>query len=106
NGHRLRPSGLVIDNYVRKMPAMKAANRHIKTWAQPHKVQCWNQVHFPTYLPGHLSVNENWEPVTGGAFAPVHIAKVQLNHYFTRSYQDWEDKMKRGRADVPSGRYG
>ena len=28
------------------------------------------------------------------------MEKIQLNHYWTRSYLDWHEKMRRGRADI------
>ena len=102
SGHQERPPGLQIENFTRKLPESSQPNEHVKTIACPARVLLWKHSHIPTYREGHWSVNEDGERVDG-PFAPVRVATVQVNHYYTRSRADWRLKLIRGRASVVPG---
>jgi hypothetical protein len=75
-----------------------SVNRHIKTIVQPKLVKNVVNPHSFRYKKGYCCVNENFE-VIDGAFSPPSVNKIQLNHYYCRSLEEYYDKIKRGRAD-------
>ena len=44
------------------------------------------------------TVNENHHKING-YFSDFSGEKIRINHYFTRSKEDWDSKKNRGRAD-------
>ena len=48
-------------------------------------------------------VNEQYDVINGAEEAkhgkPFSGNKIRANHYFTRSREDWRQRMSRGRAD-------
>jgi hypothetical protein len=70
-------------------------NRHIKSIVRPRAVRdvSTDPHHF------HVkTVNERGEEFSG-PFNDYCGTKIRLNHYFTRSKEDWDLKMARGRVD-------
>lgn len=74
------------------------ANSHIKSIVQPKYVKGFQDPHALRYRFGKYCVNENFEQVNT-AFSPPSVHKIQLNHYYCRSLEEYEEKMKRGRGD-------
>jgi hypothetical protein len=97
SGLRQRPR-LVTGECVRRAPEDFQANRHVKTIADPRRVAGWDHPHFPRYLPGAYSVDENLRPVAGPFNAPPTLRKIRLNHYVLRSEENFALKQKRQRA--------
>ena len=99
SGHLSRPKGLVIKNYTEAFTVQESFQ--IKCFVQPSRTeQCLNPHHF-RYLPGHYCVNEDHFPVSPKlqcTFSPGR--RVRVNHYFLKSQQDFEEKLRRGRADT------
>jgi hypothetical protein len=100
SGHNDRPPGLVIENYTRRVPAEAEPNRHVKSLVRtaslldvgptPHV--------FAILGPSCNARGERIEPI---AVQPAVCANVLvLNHYFTKSKEDWSFKVRRGRADT------
>jgi hypothetical protein len=100
DGRRTRPADGVLRSYTRRLDRMHPLNHHVKTVAQPEKVEKWIHTHYPAYVGSATSVNECHDPVYG-AFSPPRVEVIQINHYMTRSLEDWQDKLRRGRADAP-----
>jgi O-antigen biosynthesis protein len=99
SGRDGRPDGLVIANYTRRLPQSANANRHVKTLVRtehllgidhtPHAAECSG----PT-------CNTRGEEVLPFPIQPTECHDVMvINHYFTKSRQDWEFKRRRGRGD-------
>jgi len=99
SGHVSRPAGLVIENFTRRIPDQAAANRHVKSLVRtkdligigstPHIVECRR----PT-------CNTRGETVLSHAMQPVACHDVMvINHYFTKSAEEWVVKRQRGRGD-------
>ena len=99
SGHHSRPDGLVIENYTRRMPDYDSTSRHIKSLVRcdrllsidytPHAAECSGP-----------HCNTRGEAVLPYAIQPTecHEAMV-VNHYFTKSFEDWQLKRQRGRGD-------
>ena len=100
SGWDQRPEGLVIDNYTMRTNDNFSANRHMKSIVRcadlvdvtdnPHQFSLRGQAcdTIGRSIP-NIPIQEN----------PCHEALV-INHYQTRSRQDWFEKLDRGRADT------
>ena len=99
SGHDRRPDGLVIENYTRRLPESARASRHVKTLVRtgqllgidytPHAAECSGP-----------HCNTRGEEVLPYAIQPTQCHDVMvINHYFTKSSEDWEFKRRRGRGD-------
>ena len=99
SGHDHRPAGLVIENYTRRLPQTDDASRHVKTLVRtahllgmdytPHAAECSGP-----------ACNTRGEKVLPYAIQPTECHDVMvINHYFTKSREDWEFKRRRGRGD-------
>ena len=99
NGHAERPEGLVIENYTCRLPETALVNRHVKSLVRTADLIGAPGIHvFDTKGPVCNSRGEpaTREPIQGGACHDV----MCINHYYTKSREDWETKMRKGRADV------
>jgi O-antigen biosynthesis protein len=101
SGHDTRPKGLVIENYTHRLPKSDPVNRHVKTLVRGgHLLRLLGNAHvFDTKGPLCNSRGEPVprKPVQNGVCHEV----ICLNHYYTKSREDWNAKQGRGRPDVP-----
>jgi hypothetical protein len=100
NGMLTPPSsGTQLENYTRRALRTNPINTHIKSIVQPRYVRhVSTDPHRFVFQRGKYCVNENFEPIYG----PLNkncTAKIQLNHYFLRSLEEFKQKMAKGRAD-------
>jgi hypothetical protein len=103
SGHKTRPPGLVAENYVIRRDMN--VNRYIKSVADPTQVvRCATGHHF-LYRRG-LAVDENHYPIVGPATKSVSFAQLRLNHYYTRSEEEYLVKWTTPRADTGELRVG
>jgi len=73
-----------------------ADNRHIKSIVNTSFViTCLGPHHF-RYEKGKPCVNENYKSIGGPFNTPYTYKYIQMNHYVTRSREDFELKRKRG----------
>jgi hypothetical protein len=100
NGHDKRPGGLVIENYTRRLPEKDPLNRHVKSLLRTAHIIGEPGVH----------VFSTKGPICNSRVLPVLVTPIQdevchelicINHYYTKSREDWDAKLRRGRADVP-----
>tara|TARA_R100001082_G_scaffold110836_2_gene91978 strand:+ start:391 stop:1173 length:783 start_codon:yes stop_codon:yes gene_type:complete len=99
NGHKTRPEGGILKNYTKRR---KSVDKHIKTICQPQATICsaFNPHSF-YYLQGG-AVDENKVPCRG-PYNPKGTTDIfRINHYWVKSEEEYEKKLTRGRADVPS----
>jgi hypothetical protein len=101
SGHTTRPDGLVTENYTRCLDILHPENNYkplAKSIVQPHEVTAVSNVHcFQTKIWPLLGYDENRNPIT--LVSDIHPqTHIRLNHYFTRSLQDWNDRMNRAWA--------
>ncbi|MEJ0016326.1 MAG: glycosyltransferase family 2 protein [Acetobacteraceae bacterium] len=99
SGHTTRPPGLVIENFTLRFPADAEANRHVKSLVRtkdligigstPHIFDC-----------ARPTCNARGETVMSHAMQPAVCHDVMvINHYFTKSAEEWSFKRQRGRGD-------
>lgn len=94
----------VLERFTRRAPKDRApdgkGNAHIKTISNPRKINVVAQSHFQNYFEGFYSVNENGGSPTRAFNYPVTVEKIALNHYFTKSREEFLLKRERGRPDT------
>ena len=102
SGHRTRPPGLVIENYVRRSDN-DDLNRHIKSIADPRRVRAFCTPHFFMYSgePG-VAVDENHQLVGDprpSMSKELSFSLLRVNHYMTKSDEEHhaEDRARPGR---------
>ena len=99
SGHQIRPPGLVLENYLRRLPETAEASCHVKSIVRsdellgidytPHAAECSGP-----------ACNTRGEAIVPYAIQPIECHDVMvIHHYFTKSVQDWESKRRRGRGD-------
>jgi hypothetical protein len=110
SGHVTKPDGLVIENYTRKAIHLR---NNIKSIVDPTRVEFpWGAHHF-AYPEGSFAVDENKEPVdpkvdvpgyppnSAGAFTKsFSVSRLRINHYVSKSEQEFEAKMATQRPDT------
>tara|TARA_R100001377_G_scaffold71190_1_gene46755 strand:- start:458 stop:1243 length:786 start_codon:yes stop_codon:yes gene_type:complete len=99
NGHETRPADGVLLNYTKRR---KEVDKHIKSICQPALTLCsaFNPHSF-IYTQG-MAVNENKQQCPGPFNDEATADIFRINHYWVKSREEYETKLTRGRADVPS----
>lgn len=106
NNHESRPtSGYVISNYTRcHADDNDPANKHIKCIVKPQSVKICTSPHYMYLKPGKLAVDENFKKLIAPFTPHVSINKIRINHYFTKSKEEYIFKLSRGRTSSPQKR--
>jgi len=101
NGHESPPGGSVIDNYPVAEPEDNPINRHVKSIVFPAMTSTLveNSHAFRYYA---RPVGEDGKHVSGVLRDPPTADLLRINHYITRSQQEWE--AKRQRPQVGNGK--
>ena len=104
SGHKTRPDGLQIENFLTRAHENQYINQHIKSFVQPSKtLRVGADPHHFIYKPGHTCVDPN-RVAFSGAIHRNCTDTIQLNHYFLRSEDEFRQKTIRGRSDTGVGR--
>lgn len=98
-GNQSRPACGQICGYHIRAPEDLSTNRLVKSIVQPARVIFPLSPHSFLFSEGNHCVNELGNRVDT-QFFPCSVTKIQLNHYFTRSADEWKEKMARGRGDM------
>lgn len=111
SGHIKKPSspggGMVTACYtrVRKNHKDETAGEHlIKSIVNPMEVNAIYNPHYASYRCYRLAVTENLEPIMGPRTAFHSSSKIQINHYYSKSREEYIKKCKMGYADHPGVR--
>jgi len=100
NGHIKKPDGLVIENYTRTYKNSNDwHNTHIKSIVNPRKVKKCQQPHFCEYMNNQKAVNENLIPIDGPFTENNSAKKMRINHYYSKSKNEYIAKQNKGSAD-------
>jgi hypothetical protein len=92
SGHRTRPTGLVIESYLRRGPLDRTyVGRSVKAILQPHATVRCISAHRFVYTHG-LAVDENGFAIQRGATKSISCERLRINHYYTRSEEDLRRK--------------
>ena len=77
-------------------------NIHVKTIANPRYIRYIVNPHYAYYFDGAFAVNSNGERVRAWGNEPVLADKIVVNHYYTKSREEYQSKINRGRTGVDS----
>lgn len=96
-----KPNGLVIKNYTARATRDFAHNYHIKSIVDPRRViSFYHNPHVALLLPGYYLVAPNGEVLQ--QYKPIQPQviwePIRLNHYFSKSRDEFMAKRARGMA--------
>jgi hypothetical protein len=101
SGHLRRPHGMVIENYTRRLPDNYPTNRHVKPLVRGKAVSSAGTTPHIINVSGP-TCNTRGQTVMSYAEQPIECHDVlAVNHYYTKSREDWVAKVGRGRIDIP-----
>ena len=100
SGHDEKPEGLVTERYLYRGDDNSRGSECIKTIANPRLIKKYYHVHYPTYYRGFYSVDDCGQRVDGWSNPGHNSSKLRINHYFTKSKQEWIARRSRGKADT------
>ena len=95
NGHRTRPEGLVVENYLRTIPQPDPV-MNMKSVVDPTRATHFISGHHCEY-PYLSAVDENHFPVDGHTLLPPSFERLRLNHYHCKSEEEFVAKFDRWR---------
>lgn len=95
-----KPEGLVIENFVNRALPTHWSCFIVKTICNPRMVKDFISPHYPLYKIGAYSVNDSdGERQYGWYCYQVAYQQIRVNHYFSKSKQEYLKKQQRGLAD-------
>jgi Glycosyltransferase family 92 len=89
SGHRVRPPGLVIENYLERGPL--ESNKYVKSIVDPSRAASCGSAHHFVYHDG-VQVDENGYPFLGQWTTSHSLDRLRLNHYWTKSEEELRAK--------------
>lgn len=109
NNHKIKPQGGVLENYTRvHYDEQFPTNHHIKSIVRPNMVTVISNPHFAIYAGGRYAVTEKYEQISEAVnhskfplaiLDKVSVDKIRINHYFSKSEEEYIAKIYRGMAD-------
>lgn len=98
-GQKKKLSGGVIDRFVTRGDADFKANRYTKTIINPRRIRGVYNPHYAKFLPDTVCLNEFGQINVDMNHNSGRVDQVQVNHYMTKSVEEYTRKRSRGRAD-------
>ena len=110
NGHETADLSCgVLERFTRRAQTdwspNNGGNASVKTVANPRTINFILYPHHANYFEGLRAVNENGQIVPAFRNSPVTAEKIAVNHYYTKSREEFINKIRRGRSDVPFDAY-
>lgn len=105
SGFKTKPKGLVTENFRWRARNTDSLNIHIKTICNPRLIKTYISPHYPVYKLGAYSIAEaNSKRLYGWGDKNIEYKNLRINHYYTKSEDEYMAKWNRGLADR-EGRY-
>lgn len=104
SGHERKPEGLVTENFLWRVRDDGPPNLLVKTIADPRFVQRCRNPHYLFYSDDRHAVDERFREVPFARTQDVSFERLRINHYFTRSDEEFLHKLRKGKADQLVGR--
>jgi hypothetical protein len=96
-GHETKPEGLTIENFLWRVRDGGDPNRLVKAIADPSQVTRCRNPHYFFYKDGQHAVDEKLRPVPYARTEDTAFERLRINHYFTRSDEEFLRKLQKGR---------
>lgn len=100
SGYINAPKGYVMENYLNRGDSKSKGSDCIKTIANPRLIKKYSHVHYPTYWRGFFNVNEEGIRCDGAINLCGETKYIRINHYFTKSKEEWIVRRSKGKADT------
>lgn len=100
NGHINRPDGLVISNYTRR--GEDTFSHNFKSIVNPRKVAMYFNPHYAIYKHKYYGFNTSLKRIDICPMKDItemDLSLLRINHYFTKSKEEFIKKRNRGMAD-------
>lgn len=100
SGFKTRPEG-GVSSYTKCSPPNFSENKHIKSIVQPkytRRVPSKDPHHF-LYKEGYYAVSTEGAKIDGPFCEPPAYSHMHINHYFCKSLEEYQLKIKRGAGD-------
>lgn len=106
NNHMTKPQqGFVIQNYTRCFENDNhPLNRHLKCIVKPSSVKVCLTPHYMRLNRNSKAVNEIFENLVTPFPPNASLNRIQINHYFSKSKEEYIEKISRGRSDIAAKR--
>lgn len=75
-------------------------NAFIKTIFNPRMVKYIGSAHSAIYFENCCCVDENFNRVINEPMLPIVADRIVVNHYYTKSFEEYKEKVARGKADL------
>ena len=99
SGYEQKPRGGVLESFVWRAEEDGAGNQCIKTIVNPRRAFEFHHVHYPKYFRPYYSIAETGERVDDWQYHNTDIKRLRINHYFTKSKEEWIERRSLGMAD-------
>lgn len=99
SGHESKPKGGVLENFVYRGDYKARGSDCVKTIANPRTIWKYAHPHFPRYRFGYYNINEKGERVKGWSNKCGDTEWIRINHYFTKSKEEWIKRRSQGQVD-------
>lgn len=98
-GHQRHERGLMMERFTRCAPKEFRSNRAVKTLARTEAIEI-PRVHTCHFAPGVVYQTVRGEAIGDqvGSSEDIDHDAIRVNHYFTRSLEEWQAKATRGRG--------
>lgn len=102
SGHQNYVPGSVLRRFIHASLPGFGPNAHVKTFYRPSAVER-PYVHSPLFLPDAI-INDSQHHIIQLRHADIlnhniNLERAQINHYFTKSREEFLAKVRRGKAD-------
>ncbi len=97
----------VLERFTRRAPSdwfiilskeIMIGNVLMKSIVNPRRVDCWWSPHYANYFRNLYSVNSNGVKTLHACSHPIAADKIVINHYHTKSREEYANKVSRGDA--------
>ena len=99
NGHEKYTQELVTERFTRRAEDKHHRNENVKIIANPRYIDYFIGPHLAQFRMGCSNYDENFEEVLDQHNLTKPNKKIQINHYYTKSIEEFIQKRNRGRAD-------
>ena len=98
----VKPNGMLIENFLWRANIGREGTNVIKSIISPSKTLFFDNPHYAVYRFGYSAYDIFGQRVdTWMNLVPVYKA-IKINHYFTKSKQQWIKRRSIGKADLGS----